>query len=105
MTGQPPKGASVAAFWTTYMEGDGVPALVSSQDGSFEIRGVAPGIYTVRAGFTEDNQSYAGEQTVEVSDQGAQNVQIAALPDFVAAGHVTVIGDVQKPKRVLIEFA
>jgi hypothetical protein len=105
MTGQPPKGASVSAFWTTYMEGDGVPALVSSQDGSFEIRGVAPGSYTVRAGFTEDNQSYAGEQTVEVSDQGAQNVQIAALPDFVAAGHVTVIGDVQKPKRVLIEFA
>jgi hypothetical protein len=105
MTGQPPKGASVAAFWTTYMESDGIPALVSSQDGSFEIRGVAPGIYTVRAGFTEDNQSYAGEQTVEVGDQGAQNVQIAALPDFVAAGHVTIAGDVQKPKRVLLEFA
>ena len=87
------------------MEGDGVPGLVSSQDGSFEIRGVAPGIYTVRAGFTEDKQSYAGEQTVEVGDQGAQNVQIAAVPDFVAAGHVTLAGDLQKPGRVLMEFA
>ncbi|HET9167596.1 MAG TPA: carboxypeptidase regulatory-like domain-containing protein [Candidatus Angelobacter sp.] len=105
MTGQPPKGASVSAFWTPYMEGDGIPALVSSQDGSFEIRGVAPGIYTVRAGFTEDNQSYAGEQTVEVGDQGAQNVQIAAVQDFVAAGHVTLTGDLQKPGRVLMEFA
>jgi hypothetical protein len=105
MTGQPPKGASVSAFWTKYMEGDGLPALVSSEDGSFEIRGAAPGIYTLRAGFTEDNQSYAGEQTVEVGDQGAQNVQIAAVPDFVAAGHVTVAGDVEKPRRVLIEFA
>jgi hypothetical protein len=105
MTGQPPKGASVSAFWTKYMEGDGLPALVSSEDGSFEIRGAAPGIYTLRAGFTEDNQSYAGEQTVEVGDHGAQNVQIAAVPDFVAAGHVTVAGDVEKPRRVLIEFA
>jgi hypothetical protein len=105
MTGQPPKGASVSAFWTKYMEGDGLPALVSSEDGSFEIRGAAPGIYTLRAGFTEDNQSYAGEQTVEVGDQGAQNVPIAAVPDFVAAGHVTVAGDVEKPRRVLIEFA
>ena len=25
MTGQPPKSASVSAFWTTYMEGDGIP--------------------------------------------------------------------------------
>jgi hypothetical protein len=106
MTGQPPKGASVAAFWTTYMEGDGIPALVSSQDGSFEIRGVAPGVYTLRASFTEDNQFYAGEQTVEVGNEGAQNVQVAALPDFVAAGHVSIAGAVQKPpRRVLIEFA
>jgi hypothetical protein len=105
MTGQPPKSASVSAFWTPYMEGDGIPGMISSQDGSFEIRGVAPGIYTVRAGFTEDNQSYAGEQTVEVGDHGVQNVQIAAVPDFVAAGHVTLTGDGPKPGRVLMEFA
>ena len=51
MTGQPPKSASVSAFWTPYMEGDGIPGMISSQDGSFEIRGVAPGVYTVRAGL------------------------------------------------------
>jgi len=106
MTGRPPKGASVSAFWTTYMEGNGLPALVSAEDGTFEIRGIAPGIYTLRASFTEDNQVYAGEQTVEVGNEGAQNVQVAALPDFVAAGHVTVVGVLQKPlRRVQIEFA
>ena len=106
MTGQPPKGASVAAFWTTYMEGDGLPARVSAEDGTFEIRGVAPGTYTLRASFTEDNETYAGEQTVEVGNEGAQNVQIAALPDFFAAGHVTITGVLQKPmRRVMIEFA
>ena len=106
MTGQPASTALVSAFWTTYMEGDGLPALVSADDGAFEIRGVAPGTYTLRASFTEEGQSYAGEQTVEVGNEGAQNVQISALPDFAAAGHVTVAGVLQQPlRRVLIEFA
>src|SRR6266853_2813088 len=106
MTGRPPKGASVSAYWTTYMEGDGLPALVSGEDGTFEIRGLAPGSYTLRASFTEDDQIYAGEQTVEVGNQGAENVQISALPDFVAAGHVSMTGILKNPLgRVIIEFA
>jgi len=33
-------------------------------------------------------------------------VQIAALPDFAAAGHVTIAGTSEhRPRRVLIEFA
>lgn len=105
MTSQPPKGASVAAFWTTYMEGEGMPARVSSEDGTFEIRGLAPGTYTVRANFNEDKQTYEGEETIEVGDQGAQNVQIAALPDFAAAGHVTIAEAKNAIARVLVEFA
>jgi protocatechuate 3,4-dioxygenase beta subunit len=106
LTGGPPAGASVAAFWTTYMQGEGMPAQVSGEDGTFEIRGLAPGIYTLRTGFTEDKQDFEGEQTVEVGNEGAQNVQIAALPDFSAAGHVTIAGTPDhSPRRVLIEFA
>ena len=106
MTGGPPAGASVSAFWTPYMEGDGIPAQVSKQNGTFEIRGLAPGTYTLRASFIEDKLSFEGEQTVEVGNQGAQNVQIAALPDFAAAGHVTITGDLKNPiARVMLEFA
>jgi hypothetical protein len=105
MTGRPAPSASVAAFWTPYMEGAGIPAQDSKQDGTFEVRGLAPGIYTVRAGFTEDNQNYAGEQTVVVGDQGAQNVQIAVLPDFAAAGHITIVDAKNTIRRVLVEFA
>lgn len=106
LTGGPPAGASVAAFWTAYMEGEGLPAQVSAEDGTFEIRGLAPGTYTLRAGFTQDTQNFEGEQTVEVGNEGAQNVQIATLPDFTAAGHVTIAGTPDHPpRRVLIEFA
>lgn len=106
LTGGPPAGASVAAFWTAYMEGEGLPAQVSAEDGTFEIRGVAPGTYTLRADFTQDKQNFEGEQTVEVGNEGAQNVQIATLPDFTAAGHVTIAGTPDHPpRRVLIEFA
>lgn len=106
MTGQSPKDASVSAFWTTYMEGEGLPAQISPEDGSFEIRGVAPGMYTLRASFTQDKQAFEGEQTVEVGNQGAQNVQIVALPDFAAFGHVTIAGTPDHaPRSVMLEFA
>jgi carboxypeptidase family protein len=106
MTGAPAGAATVSAYWTPYMEGDGMPARVSPQDGRFEIRGLAPGHYTLRASFSEDGQTYAGEQTVDVGDQGAQNVEIAGLPDFVAAGRVSVTGLIRNPLgRVIIDFA
>jgi len=106
MTGAPAVTAWVSAFWTEYMEGEGIPARVSPQDGTFEIKGLAPGIYTLRAQFTLDNQSYAGELTLEVGMRGAQNVEVAALPDFAATGRVSIAGATRSTwGRVLVEFA
>ncbi|HEX9256069.1 MAG TPA: carboxypeptidase-like regulatory domain-containing protein, partial [Candidatus Angelobacter sp.] len=106
ITGGPPAGAQVSAFWTPYMGGDGIPGQVFKQNGAFEIRGLAPGTYTLRTSFTEDKLAFEGEQTVEVGNQGAENVQIAALPDFAAAGHVTIAGDLKNPiARVMLAFA
>ncbi|HLK52598.1 MAG TPA: carboxypeptidase regulatory-like domain-containing protein, partial [Candidatus Angelobacter sp.] len=105
MTGEPAGKAAVSAYWTPYMEGDGIPAK-TSENGTFEVRGVAPGSYTMRTSFTEDGQSFVGEQTVEVGNRGAQNIEIPALPDFVGAGHVTIAGTLRNPiNRVLADFA
>jgi hypothetical protein len=106
ITGAPAGTASVFALWTPYMEGDGIPARVSPEDATFEVRGLAPGTYTLRATATDHGESYTGEQTVEVGNLGAQNVEIAVLPDFAAAGHVTIAGTLRNPiARVIIEFA
>jgi hypothetical protein len=103
MTGQATSSATVAAFWTNYVEGGGIPALLA-QGSSFEVRGIAPGTYTLRATFTENQRVFHGEETIEVGDRGAQNVQITALPDFVATGHVRFAGPTEKPRKASIEF-
>jgi hypothetical protein len=105
MSGGPAARATVAAYWTDYVEGEGLTGKVSPADGTFEIPGAAPGLYIVRASFTEDGLTYQGEQAVEVGDQGAQNVEIAGLPDFAVAGHVTMISDGRTvQKRTPVEF-
>jgi hypothetical protein len=103
MTGQTASGATVAAFWTNYVEGGSIPALLAL-GGSFEVRGIAPGTYTLRATFTENQRVFYGEETIEVGDRGAQNVQITAMPDFVATGHVRLAGPTEKPRKASIEF-
>jgi hypothetical protein len=105
MTGGPAGSASVAAYWTEYMDSDGLPARVFPEDGRFEIKGVAPGTYILRASFAEKGEAYSGDQTVVVGPHGAQNVEIAALPDFAASGHVSLAGNLPNPMgRVLVEF-
>jgi hypothetical protein len=103
MTGQTANSATVAAFWTNYVEGGGIPGLIAV-GGSFEVRGIAPGTYTLRATFTENQRVFYGEETIEVGDRGAQNVQITAMPDFEATGHVKLAGLTEKPRKASIEF-
>ncbi|MCU1221892.1 MAG: hypothetical protein JWN42_3089 [Candidatus Angelobacter sp.] len=103
ITARATNSATVAAFWTNYAEGGGIPALLAL-GGSFEVRGIAPGTYTLRATFTEDQRVFHGEETIEVGERGAQNVQITAMPDFVATGHVRLAGLTEKPRNASIEF-
>ncbi len=90
LTGQPAVGATVSAYWTEYLESAGVPAVVSPKDGTFTVRGVSPGAYTLRASFADGRDNFADQRTVQVGNEGLQNVQMAGLPDFSASGRVTV---------------
>lgn len=108
MTGGTALHPAIAALWSEYMEGEGIPAR-SSGNGEFEIRGLAPGTYTLRASFTEDGQSYQGEESIVVGIRGIDNVQVPAMPDFAAAGHVNITAGIVRQTKpishVSIEFA
>jgi hypothetical protein len=106
LTGGPAGAAQVSAAWTEYVEGKGTLARVSPTNGTFEVSGLAPGTYTLRASFTQDGDSFTGEETVIVSNRGADNVEISAVPDFSATGHVSITGIIRTaPNQIAIEFA
>ncbi|HEU4413491.1 MAG TPA: carboxypeptidase-like regulatory domain-containing protein [Candidatus Angelobacter sp.] len=105
ITGTPPAAAAVSAYWSDYIDEESGSGNVVPADGTFEIRGLAPGPYTLRTTFTEEGATYVAEKRVEVGTQGAQNVQLAGLPDFDASGHVAVTGlNSSKVDRVTFQF-
>ena len=105
ITGAPPDAAGVSAYWSDYINEESGSGKVAPADGTFEIRGLAPGAYTLRTMFTEEGHTYEAERRVEVGSQGAQNVELAGLPDFDASGHITVTGpNGARVDRVAFQF-
>jgi hypothetical protein len=90
LTGGPAENPSVSASWSEFLEGTARDIRISARDGSFEVRGLAPGLYTLRATFARDGSTYTAQQTVSVGPRGADHVLLAALPDSDIAGHVSV---------------
>jgi Carboxypeptidase regulatory-like domain len=107
ITGDAAGNAAVAAYWSEYLEGSAHEAQVSTQDGTFEVRGLAPGLYSVRASFSSDGNTYTAQRTLEVGPAGLENVLLVGLPDSEIAGTVRVdnqpVGS-SPVKRVGVEF-
>jgi hypothetical protein len=107
ITGDAAGKAAVAAYWTEYLEGSAHEAQVSTQDGTFEVRGLAPGLYTVHASFSSDANTYTAQRTLEVGPAGLENVLLVGLPDSEIAGTVRVDSQLvgsSPVKRVGVEF-
>jgi hypothetical protein len=90
ITGGVAENPTVSASWSDYVPENAVDVRVSSKDGTFEVRGLAPGFYTLRASFNWDGASYRTQQTLDVGPSGADHVLLAALPDSDVAGSVRV---------------
>jgi hypothetical protein len=89
LNGAPADNPAVSASWTEYLEGSGRDVRIS-RDGNFEVRGLAPGLYTLRASFNSEGHSYTTQQTVAVGPSGVENVLLVGLPDSEIAGSVRV---------------
>ena len=72
--------------------------LVSQQrafarEGSFEIRGVAPGAYTLLADSQQEGQRYSGRQRLEVTGSNLEDVNLVLTPGVQLAGRVRLEGN------------
>ena len=90
ITGEPAENPSVTASWTEYVDGGVRDVKVTPKDGSFEVRGLTPGSYTLRASFSNNGSTYTTQRTVAVGPSGLDNVLLVAVPDSDVAGSVHV---------------
>ena len=59
-------------------------------DGQFEVRGVAPGSYVVRASTPTESQSFTAHQDVSVVAADVDGVKLTPLPSFPLSGHLHI---------------
>jgi protocatechuate 3,4-dioxygenase beta subunit len=65
----------------------------ADQRGNFELTGVAPGQYYLRASMANGNQGYSGRVPVDVGSANLDNVAIVIEPGPTLRGQVRVEGD------------
>jgi len=61
-------------------------------DGRFEVRGVAPGSYVVRASTPTESQSFTAHQDVSVVAADVDGVKLTPQPSFTLSGHLHIEG-------------
>jgi protocatechuate 3,4-dioxygenase beta subunit len=72
--------------------GDSIRASEVGPDGQFEVRGVAPGSYVVRASTPTESQSFTANQDVSVVASDVDGVKLTPLPSFTLSGHLRIEG-------------
>ena len=72
--------------------GDSIHASEVGPDGQFEVRGVAPGSYVLRASAGTELQSLTARQDVNVVAADVEGVKLAPLPSFRLSGHLRIDG-------------
>src|SRR5712692_4125580 len=72
--------------------GESVHASEVGPDGWFEVRGVAPGSYVVRASAGTESQSLTARQDISVVAANVEGLKLAPLPSFTLSGHLRIEG-------------
>jgi Carboxypeptidase regulatory-like domain len=61
-------------------------------DGQFEVRGVAPGSYVVRASTPTESQSFTARQDISVVAADVEGVKLTPQSSFTLSGHLRIEG-------------
>jgi len=72
--------------------GDSIRASEVGPDGQFEVRGVAPGSYVVRASTPTESQSFTARQDLSIVAADVDGVKLLPQPSFTLSGHLRIEG-------------
>ena len=72
--------------------GDSAHSIEVGPDGQFELRGVAPGSYVLRASAGTESQTLTARQDINVVAADVEGVKLAPLPSFKLSGRLQVEG-------------
>jgi len=72
--------------------GDSVRSSEIAPDGQFEVLGVAPGSYLVRASAGMDSQPLTAHQDINVVAADVEGLKLVPLPSFRLSGHLQIEG-------------
>ena len=61
-------------------------------DGQFELRGIGPGSYVLRASAGADSHSLTAHQDINVVAADVEGLKLAPLPSFTLSGHLHIDG-------------
>jgi protocatechuate 3,4-dioxygenase beta subunit len=75
--------------------GDSIHAGEVGTDGQFELRGIGPGSYVVRATSGTDSQPLTARQDISVAAADVEGVKLAPLASFRLSGHLRIEGGIE----------
>jgi protocatechuate 3,4-dioxygenase beta subunit len=75
--------------------GDSIHAGDVGTDGQFELRGVGPGSYVVRATAGTDSQSLTARQDISVAAADVEGVKLVPQASFRLSGHLRIEGGIE----------
>ena len=87
-----PTGQAITAELTS-KAGDSIRAAEVGPNGEFELRGVGPGSYVLKATGGSDAHSLTARQDVNVVAGDVEGVRLVLQPSFVLSGHLSVEGN------------
>lgn len=67
--------------------------VTRNQGGTFELRGVTPGAYTLMAQWSDNEKSYSVRQSVDVGSSNLDDVNVVLTPGLELKGQVRVEGN------------
>jgi hypothetical protein len=73
-------------------------------DGQFEVRGVGPGSYVLKATASNESQSLTARQEISVLAADVDGVKLAPQPSFTISGHLRVENYVVDPTKYSVNL-